>query len=83
MWADIRTAPRNHMELAFKQRRQQIVSDCRQLQIDVDSYNENHPKEKPVQMVFNFTMDLQELEMAAKRGGQLNLSFSIEPEPLI
>src|SRR4051812_45884964 len=29
-WADIRTAPRAHMELAFRQRRIQIVGDCRQ-----------------------------------------------------
>ncbi|MEE8625612.1 MAG: hypothetical protein V3T19_09750 [Acidiferrobacterales bacterium] len=62
LWADIRSAPRQHMDLAFKQRRQQVVSDCRQLKIDVDSYNDNHPDEKPIQMIFDFTRDLQELE---------------------
>lgn len=37
LWADIRTAPRKHMEVAFKQRRNQIVGDCCQLKADVDS----------------------------------------------
>jgi hypothetical protein len=31
LWADLETASRPHMELAFAQRRQQIVGDCRQL----------------------------------------------------
>ena len=30
-WADIRTADPKHMRLAFQQRRQQIVGDCRAL----------------------------------------------------
>ena len=60
LWADIRTASRQHMEMAFQQRRQQIVGDCRQLKTDVDSYNENKSPEKPIQMVFDFTLDLEE-----------------------
>src|SRR5437660_6035509 len=31
LWADMRTASRDHMETAFQQRRQQIVGDCHQL----------------------------------------------------
>lgn len=61
-WADLRTAPREHMEVAFAQRRQQVVSDCAQLKRDVDSYNENFNAEETIQMVFDFTMDLAELE---------------------
>ncbi len=62
-WADLRTAPREHMEIAFAQRRQQVVADCAQLKRDVDSYNDNFNKKgEPVQMVFDFTMDLAELE---------------------
>jgi hypothetical protein len=30
------------MEIAFQQRRQQILGDCRQLKTDVDSYNDNY-----------------------------------------
>ena len=62
LWADIRTADRTHMEVAFQQRRQQIVGDCRQLKVDVDSYNENRTPANPIQMVFDFTQDLAELE---------------------
>lgn len=62
LWDDIRTAPREHMAIAFQQRRQQIVGDCRQLKTDVDSYNENKIPQAPIQMVFDFTEDLLEIE---------------------
>jgi hypothetical protein len=64
LWDDIRTAPRSHMQMAFQQRRLGIVGDCRQLKTDVDSYNDARPDEEPIQMVFDFTMDLLELEAA-------------------
>lgn len=60
LWEDIRTASRQHMEIALKQRRQQIVGDCKQLKTDVDSFNENRNLGKPIQMVFDFTLDLEE-----------------------
>jgi hypothetical protein len=63
LWADIRTATREHLEIAFQQRRQQIVGDCRQLKSDADSYNENRNPGNPIQIVFDFTLDLQELEL--------------------
>ena len=43
LWDDIRTAPRLHMQVAFQNRRQGIVSDCRQLKADCDSYNDANP----------------------------------------
>lgn len=64
LWADIRRAPREHMETAFQQRRQQIVGDCRQLKRDVDYYNEAHPIEPEIQLVFDFTEDIEEGEFA-------------------
>jgi len=65
-WADIRTAPREHMELAFQQRRNQILGECRQLKTDADSYNDNHPDQRPIQLVFDFTYDLAEMEQPAE-----------------
>lgn len=62
LWEDIRTAPRSHMEIAFQQRRQQIVGDCRQLKTDVDSFNDNGEPGPTIQMVFDFSEDLAELE---------------------
>lgn len=64
LWADIRTASRDHMEIAFQQRRQQILGDCRQLKNDVDSYNDNYNPGGALQMVFDFTDDLAEDELA-------------------
>jgi hypothetical protein len=63
LWDDIRTASREHMGLAFQQRRHQIVGDCRQLKVDVDSYNENRNPGEPIQLVFDFRLDLMEREL--------------------
>jgi len=65
LWDDIRTASRDHMHVSFQQRRQQVVGDCRQLKTDLDSYNDGHPNAEPILMIFDFTMDLAELEAAA------------------
>lgn len=62
LWADMRTASREHMSIAFQQRRQNIVGDCRQLKSDVDSFNDNRSPNAPIQMSFDFTLDLMELE---------------------
>lgn len=61
LWADIDSAPRSHMERAFAQRRKQVVGDCWQLKMDIDHYNGAHLSEPPIQMVFDFTDDLNEL----------------------
>jgi hypothetical protein len=60
LWADMRTATRDHMEVAFQQRRRGIVGDCRQLKNDVDSYNQNFNSAEAIQVVFDFTEDLEE-----------------------
>ena len=62
IWDDIRTASHTHMEMAFANRRNHIVAECRQFKADVDSYNDAHPKEIPIQMVLDFTRDVNELE---------------------
>jgi hypothetical protein len=64
IWDDILTAPRSHMQLSFGQRRRSIVGDCKQLKIDVDSYNDGHVKEAPIEVDWDFTMDLLEIEAA-------------------
>ena len=65
LWDDIRTASRKHMEVAFQQRRHQILADCKQLRTDVDSYNENANPGEPIQMIFDFTYDLAEIAALA------------------
>ena len=63
-WDDIRTATRAHMQLSVQQHRRAIVGECKQLKTTLDSYNDAHPGEMPLQMSFDFTMDLLELEAA-------------------
>ena len=64
LWDDIRTAAPEHMQISLQQRRQQIVGDCKQLKADVDSYNQNYNSWSPIQLSFDFTRDLMELEAA-------------------
>lgn len=54
------------MKLAFQQRRYQILGDCKQLKSDGDSYNENRKPSEPIQIVFDFTLDLEEIELAKR-----------------
>ena len=62
LWAEMATAPRQHMEKAFQQRRRQIVGDCQQLKTDVDVYNDKHPEMEQIPLVLDFTDDVAELE---------------------
>jgi len=63
-WIDITAnPPREKMQVSFQQRRHQVLGDCRQLKTDIDSYNENYNTSGiPIQMSFDFTDDLAELE---------------------
>lgn len=61
LWADIDTAPREHMVKAFAQRRRQVVGDCHQLKVDVDYYNSSKSAANPIQIVLDFTDDVEEL----------------------
>lgn len=65
LWTDIRVGTRDQMQLSFQQRRQHIKGECRQLKTDVDSYNDNLNTGEPIQMVFDFTRDLEEMELEA------------------
>ena len=60
LWADW-DADRSFMEVAVANRRNQILGECRQLKTDLDSYNDRHALEIPIQASFDFTVDLEEL----------------------
>jgi hypothetical protein len=66
-WADLHTDPREHMIVAFDQRRDQIIADCAQLKADIDSYNDNQNDGEPVQLNLNFTRDVREYELAREK----------------
>ena len=61
LWAELDHAPLEHMMKAFGQRRKQIVGDCVQLKTDVDVYNDIHSDQKPIQMILDFTQDVEEI----------------------
>ncbi len=61
LWADIDRSSRQHMQMAFAQRRQNIVGDCLHLRIDVDVFNDKNSSEPPIQLILDFTQDVAEL----------------------
>jgi len=60
-WDDL-NAERPFMEVASANRRNQILGQCWQLKNDMDSYSERRCPEAPIQIDFNFNMDLEELD---------------------
>lgn len=62
LWHDMREATRPQMQAAFQQRRLGIARDCRRLKIDADSYNENWNSSVPIQLVFDFTDDMADMD---------------------
>jgi hypothetical protein len=59
-WAVMKDAPREHMQKAFIQRREQIVGDCVQLATDVEAYNAMKIDQPPIPMLFDFRDDVEE-----------------------
>jgi hypothetical protein len=50
------------MGKAFAQRRKQIVGDCYQLKTDVDCFNDAHSVDNPIQLILDFSEDIEELQ---------------------
>lgn len=59
-WAVMKDAPREHMQKAFIQRREQVVGDCVQLATDVEAYNGMNDGQPPIPMLFDFRDDVEE-----------------------
>ena len=65
LWADLDdpNAPHEHFQKSFAQRRSQIVGDCFQLKTDADVYNDNRKPCEAIQIVLDFTLDVEELQI--------------------
>ena len=61
-------APRPLMEDESANRRNQILYECRQLKTDVDSYSDRLCPTEPIQIDFNFNVDLEELDQLGAAG---------------
>jgi len=66
LWADIETAPPDHMKLSLQQRRRGALGEVVQTKTDMDSYNDNNMYGARLDMSFNFDEDLAELEHPAE-----------------
>lgn len=66
-WAMMKDAPRQHMQKAFIQRREQIVGDCVQLATDVEAYNAMKNDQPPIPMLFDFREDVEERRLWGKK----------------
>ena len=56
-------AKRPFMEMAAANRRNHVLGQCWQLKRDIDSYNERHCPHDPIQLDFDFNVDLEELQL--------------------
>ncbi len=63
-WGIMGFADHDHMQKAFTQRREQVVGDCLQLQIDVEVYNELNPTKEQFELVLEFADDVAERRAA-------------------
>lgn len=64
MWGMLGHADHVHMEQAFRQRREQIVRDLVQLQVDVEVYADMMPHRPPIQLELNFKNDVAQRRVA-------------------
>ena len=64
LWADIELADPQFMQQSIQQRRDSIADDCWQLKQDLDSYNQFHNPAEPLQVLLDFTEDVEEREAA-------------------
>jgi hypothetical protein len=61
-WEDAKTATPAHMRVSLQQRRGGVLADCAQLKRDTDSFNENNKNGAHIEVSYDFTEDLFELE---------------------
>jgi hypothetical protein len=66
-WDDL-NAGRPFMEVAAANRRNQVLGQCWQLKNHIDSYNERRCPDEPIQIDFNFNVDLEELSQLNEVG---------------
>lgn len=67
LWDDIRTAEHPFVTVALQQKRHNILNECKQLKNDADYYNGNRNPPAQIGIVFNFELDLEEMELAKKQ----------------
>lgn len=60
LWVDIEDATRPQMLWSLSNRRQQMVGDAVHLKIDEMIWNDRHSDSEPIQLIMDFTDDVEE-----------------------
>jgi hypothetical protein len=60
LWVDIEDATRPQMLWSLSNRRQQMVGDAVHLKIDEMIWNDRHPSDEAIQLIMDFTDDVEE-----------------------
>jgi hypothetical protein len=58
LWIDIDEAPRHKMFKSLQMRREQMVGDAVQLDLDAEHWSRVNPDEEPIQIALDFTLDV-------------------------
>jgi len=66
-YIDIDEAERPQMHMSAVNRREQMVSDGLNLQLDLDHWNSSNPEEQPIELPMDLTLDI-EIRKAADDG---------------
>ncbi len=69
LWVDIHEADEEQAQMAFQLGRKIVVDGCRQLKVGVDSYNENNPHGAYIEMTFDMTEDMSEMDQPLEYPG--------------
>ena len=59
LWVDIEDAPRRPMQKALVNRREQMVGDALQINLDAEHWSNINPAEQPIVMPLDFTDDVE------------------------
>lgn len=60
IWGILGHADHDHMQQAFAQRRDQVIGDLVQLQIDINAYASMMPERPAIQLALDFSQDIAE-----------------------
>jgi len=64
LWVEITKAKPEQMRMSFMHHRNRILSECKQLSFDFDSYKENNPFGAKLPAIeFNFSPDIEEAKL--------------------
>lgn len=69
LWVDMKEADEEQAQMAFQYGRKVVADDCRQLKVGVESYNENNPHGAYIEMSFDFTDDMSEMDQPSEYPG--------------